>query len=79
MIRICYTMVTMYVCICNRLKEDTIRSLAQEGLGFAEIQALTGCSSVCGSCREFAEEVIVSVHARAHRSSSLKILAGNAV
>lgn len=79
MIRICYTMCPMYVCICNRLKEDTIRSLAQEGLGFDEIQALTGCSSVCGSCREFAEEVVLSVHARPQQASSLQILAGNAV
>ncbi|MFP4207155.1 MAG: bacterioferritin-associated ferredoxin [Wenzhouxiangella sp.] len=69
----------MYVCICNRLKEDTIRSLAEEGLGFDEIQALTGCSSTCGSCREFAEELIVSVHARAHRPAVLKVLASNAV
>ncbi|MFW5816522.1 MAG: (2Fe-2S)-binding protein [Wenzhouxiangella sp.] len=69
----------MYVCICNRLREDTIRSLAQEGLGFDEIQALTGCSSVCGSCREFAEEVVLSVHARPQRVPSLQILAGNAL
>jgi bacterioferritin-associated ferredoxin len=50
----------MYVCICNRLRESDVRSLAEEGLGFDEIQSLTNCGAVCGSCREFAEEVISS-------------------
>lgn len=77
MIRICYTFSIMYVCICNRLNEDTIRSLAEEGLGFDEIQAMTGCSSTCGSCREFAEELIGSVHAQAPTVTPLPILAGN--
>ena len=79
MIRICYTVSNMYVCICNQIKEGTIRSLAEEGLGFDEIQALTGCSSTCGSCREFAEELIVSVHASAHQLKPIKVLAGNTV
>lgn len=79
MIRICYTVCVMYVCICNQIKEGTVRALAEEGLGFDEIQALTGCSSTCGSCQEFAEQVIVSVQARLHQLNSLKILAGNTV
>ncbi len=78
MIRICYSLPTMYVCICNRIKEGTVRSLAEEGLGFDEIRALTGCSSTCGSCREFAEDLIASVHTNSHRLKSLEILAGNA-
>ena len=52
----------MYVCICNRLREADVRSLADEGLGFDEIQSLTNCGAVCGSCREFAEEVISNAH-----------------
>lgn len=48
----------MFVCICNRLRESEIRSLAEEGMSFEDIQALTNLSSVCGSCREFAEEVV---------------------
>jgi bacterioferritin-associated ferredoxin len=67
----------MYVCICNRLKEETIRSLAEEGLGFDEIQALTGCSNTCGSCREYAEDFILAVHASASPVMPLKIVAGN--
>jgi bacterioferritin-associated ferredoxin len=69
----------MYVCICNRIKEGTVRALAEEGLGFDEIQALTGCSSTCGSCQEFAEELIVSVQATSHQVKALNILAGNTV
>lgn len=52
----------MYVCICNRLRESDVRSLAEEGLGFEDIQALTNCGAVCGSCREFAEDVVSAVH-----------------
>ncbi|HMA98709.1 MAG TPA: (2Fe-2S)-binding protein [Wenzhouxiangella sp.] len=77
MIRICYIMLAMYVCVCNQLKEETIRSLAEEGLGFDEIQALTGCSSTCGSCREYAEDFILSVHARTSPAMQLKVVAGN--
>ena len=77
MIRICYILTIMYVCICNRITEGTVRTLAEEGLGFDAIQAMTGCSSTCGSCREFAEEVISSVQVRAHQVQTLKILAGN--
>lgn len=67
----------MYVCICNRLKEDTIRSLAEQGLGFDEIQAVTGCSNTCGSCRAFAEELVLSVQLKTRTSLPLKVLVGN--
>jgi bacterioferritin-associated ferredoxin len=52
----------MYVCICNRLREGELRSLAEEGLGFEDIQALTNCGTVCGSCQEFAEDLVSQVH-----------------
>ncbi len=52
----------MYVCVCNALKVDTVRCLAAEGLSFEEIQAITNCAGNCGSCREFAETVVDSVH-----------------
>ncbi len=68
----------MYVCICNRLKEDLIRSLAEQGLGFEEIQAITGCSSTCGSCRTFAEELVLSVQIRAHQVMPLRVVASTA-
>ena len=64
----------MYICICNQLRESQVRSLAEEGLGFDEIQALTNCAAVCGSCREFAEEVISSAHRGRPVSVSLPML-----
>lgn len=75
-ILITYTVFTMYVCICNRLKEDLIRSLAEQGMGFEEIQAVTGCSSTCGTCRSFAEELVLSVQIRAHQAMPLRVVAG---
>ncbi len=48
----------MYICVCNALSEGTVRTLAREGLSFEEIQAVTGCSNCCGSCRELAESVV---------------------
>ena len=77
-IRITYTVATMYVCICNRLKEDMIRSLAEQGMGFEEIQAITGCSNTCGSCRAFAEELVLSVQLRAHQAMPLRVVASSA-
>lgn len=68
----------MYVCICNRLKEDTIRSLAEQGLGFEEIQAVTGCSNTCGTCRAYAEELVISVQLRTHRPIPLRVISNTA-
>lgn len=50
------------MCICNQLRESDLRLLAQEGLGFEDIQGLTNCATVCGSCREFAEAVVSEVY-----------------
>ncbi len=76
-ILICYSFHIMYVCICNRLKEGTIRELAEQGMGFDEIQAVTGCSNTCGSCRQFAEELVLSVQIRAQRTLPLEVLASS--
>ncbi len=77
-ILITYTVSTMYVCICNRLKEDMIRSLAEQGMGFEEIQAITGCSSTCGTCRSYAEDLVLSVQLRAHQSLPLRVMTSSA-
>lgn len=65
----------MYVCICNRLREDLIRSLAEQGMGFEEIQAVTGCSNTCGSCRSYAEELVLSVQMRSRQVMPLRVVA----
>ncbi|MGY6553935.1 MAG: (2Fe-2S)-binding protein [Wenzhouxiangella sp.] len=77
-ILITYTVLTMYVCICNRLKEDLIRSLAEQGMGFDEIQAVTGCSNTCGSCKAYAEDLVLSVQLRAHQAIPLRVMASTA-
>lgn len=49
----------MYVCICNAVTERTIQGLVAQGYRrLDEIQALTGCSTACGQCREHATAVI---------------------
>lgn len=68
----------MYVCICNRLGESVVRSLAEQGMSFEEIQAVTGCSNTCGSCRCFAEELVLSVQLRSHATAPLRVLSGAA-
>lgn len=65
----------MYVCICNRLKEDQIRSLAEQGMSFEEIQAITGCSNTCGSCQMYAEELVLSAQVRLHQVMPLRVVA----
>ncbi|MFU8833007.1 MAG: bacterioferritin-associated ferredoxin [Wenzhouxiangella sp.] len=64
----------MYVCVCNALKEETVRTLADEGLSFEEIQQVTGCSATCGSCLEFAEALVASVQGEAHRPPTLSLV-----
>jgi len=54
----------MYVCVCNALNAETLRSLAAQGLSFDEIQAVTNCAGNCGSCLEFAESIIESTRRR---------------
>jgi len=48
----------MYVCVCNAVKAQTIKDLADEGLSFDEIQAVTNCAGSCGTCLEFAEALV---------------------
>ncbi len=60
----------MYVCVCNALKEDTVRALAEEGLSFKDICNITGCSSNCGSCQEYAE-ALVSACQSPHRPAAV--------
>ncbi len=64
----------MFLCICNALPEQTVRSLAREGMSFEEIQAITGCSNCCGSCREMAEVIVAESRLTPARSTSLPVM-----
>jgi bacterioferritin-associated ferredoxin len=49
----------MYVCICNGVTDKTIRQAAAEGVrNLAELTRRTGCASECGSCADFAEQLL---------------------
>jgi bacterioferritin-associated ferredoxin len=52
----------MYVCLCNAVTESTIRELVEDGYAtLNEIEAVTGCSGACGTCRDHAERIISEV------------------
>ncbi|HLS06066.1 MAG TPA: (2Fe-2S)-binding protein [Wenzhouxiangella sp.] len=69
----------MYVCICNAVTEAAIRALVAQGCdSLDEVQALTGCSGTCGSCREHAEAVIQSaLSERAATTATIPISTGS--
>ena len=41
----------MYICVCNKLNEELIRELINEGWTLKEIIERTGCSACCGCCK----------------------------
>ena len=52
-------MAAMYVCICNGITDRQVREAAQAGASdLADLSAMTGCSTVCGSCGELALEIL---------------------
>ena len=49
----------MYVCICNGVTDRAIREAAACGArDLAELTAMTGCGSQCGSCVEVAQQIL---------------------
>jgi len=49
----------MYVCVCNAVTERTVRELVGRGCTtLGELQARTGCADCCGTCRDYALEVL---------------------
>lgn len=49
----------MYVCICNGITDRDIRDAAHAGAtDLAQLSAMTGCSTVCGSCGDLALEIL---------------------
>lgn len=51
----------MYVCICNAVTEKMIRTAADSGAtNLEDLHRMTGCAGGCGSCAEFAEEVLTT-------------------
>ena len=49
----------MYVCICHSITDKDIENSINEGAqNLQDLQALTGCATGCGSCAEYAQEII---------------------
>ena len=49
----------MYVCLCNGITERTVRAAADAGArDLADLRAMTGCGSSCGSCADVAMQVL---------------------
>ena len=54
----------MYVCLCNGYREDEIREVAESGVQCAQEAYLTlGNGPCCGTCLDFAQEIVDGVHA----------------
>jgi len=49
----------MYVCVCNAIREDELRTVAGDGASepLGAFEAL-GCEPLCGCCLDYAQEVI---------------------
>lgn len=49
----------MYVCICNAITEDELRSAVAEGASsLGELMRTTGAGTCCGSCTDEAERLL---------------------
>ena len=49
----------MYVCVCQAISDQDIRDAVHEGAeDFADIQNRLGAATGCGTCSDFAKEVI---------------------
>jgi|GEM_PF-1303533 len=56
----------MYVCLCNGYREDEIREVAEGGVRCAQEAYLTlGNGPCCGTCLDFAQQIVDGVHAPA--------------
>jgi bacterioferritin-associated ferredoxin len=59
MVRIIVYIVSMFVCICNRITESEVRKAARCGAKTADAAyACQGCEVQCGCCLDYAQEVI---------------------
>ena len=59
MVRIIEYVVSMFVCICNRITESEVRKAARCGASTADaVYACEGCEVQCGCCLDYAQEVI---------------------
>jgi bacterioferritin-associated ferredoxin len=59
MVRIIDYMISMIVCVCNRLTEHEVREAAKSGARSPEAAyAKLDCEAQCGCCLDYAQEII---------------------
>jgi bacterioferritin-associated ferredoxin len=64
----------LYVCICHGVTDHDVRRAAESGVKtVAELTMRTGLASGCGSCGDYAAELLAS-H-RAHEAFPLQVFA----
>ena len=53
----------MYVCLCNGYRDAEIREVAESGLRCVrEVYLTLGNGPCCGSCLDYAQDIVDSVH-----------------
>ena len=53
----------MYVCICHSITEKDIKKASKEGAKtISDLKFMTGCATSCGSCADFAIEMLEKNH-----------------
>ena len=56
--------ISMIICSCNGIREDELRQAARRGCPCADSAYRSlGCQFECGSCRDYAEELIAAERA----------------
>ena len=51
----------MILCSCNAIREDDVRAAARRGCPCPDSAYRSlGCEFQCGSCRDFAEEIVAA-------------------
>ena len=62
----------MIVCVCNAIREEEIRGIAKCGARCPRsAYAALGCEPQCGTCLDYAQEIIDEVHAEIHAAEPL--------
>ena len=56
----------MYVCLCNGYRDAEIREVAESGLRCVkEVYLTLGNGPCCGSCLDYAQDIVDGVHGEA--------------
>jgi len=64
----------MIVCVCHSITDKQILDAAREGAqSLADVQAMTGCATSCGSCSDMATEIVMKFKSQQLSSNFIKV------